>query len=62
MKSVKITSIGFVSIVLLFFVPMFPTVNKVLEKFHPLALAIYWVILAIVSIILGIYALRGVER
>lgn len=61
-RSTKIVLISFVLIVVLFFIPMIPAIGKAMENFNPLTLALYWVSLTVISIILGLATLRGVER
>lgn len=47
-----------VIVVALFFLPVLPSCQKILEGAGPLYLPLYWVILAALSIILGLILLK----
>lgn len=61
MSKSKMYSIIFITLVLLFFIPSIPWIAELITSIWSLSLAMYWVVLSVIAIIVGLKAIRGVE-
>ncbi|MEM1526285.1 MAG: hypothetical protein QW775_02585 [Ignisphaera sp.] len=60
-RHTKRFAIEFTALVLLFFLPAIPYIAEAMLRLHSLSISLYWILLTIVSMLLGIKAIKGVE-
>lgn len=58
----KRLAIEFTALVLLFFLPAIPQIAEAMLRLHSLSISLYWILLTVASMVLGIKAIKGVEQ
>jgi len=60
-KNLKRYALTFVFLTILFFIPSIPSISEIMVSMWSFSLFVYWILLTIIAIALGLKAIEGCE-